>query len=549
MTQTLRLKIAAEPWEFEQINRLNYETFVEEIPQHRPDASRTLVDKFHKENTYIICTDDEKPASPAKPSASPRGERGELLGMLAVRGKRPFSLDEKLPDLDSYLPRNRSVCEIRLLAVRKDYRHSRIFRDLIAKAVDHCRRRGHDLAVISGVLGQKKLYEHLGFIPFGPVVGTGQARFQPMYLTIEAYEMSIREVIEPRPSNSAAKKMILLPGPVDIAPNVRRVFNESTISHRSQEFLKIHEETRNLLCRLVNAKNVEIFMGSGTLANDVIAAQLSLKPEKGLVLSNGEFGQRLIGQAKRFALSFETLSVDWGKSFHPDAIRKIAGQHPDIKWLWAIHCETSTGMLNDVKMLKQICNERGISLCLDCVSSIGTVAVDLQGVRYASGVSGKGLRSFSGLSMVFYEEAPRQSDKILPAYLDLADYRRKDGIPFTISSNLVYALYEAVRTIDMDKKIANTESVSVWLKNGLRNMGLCPIIPDNKANPAIITLALPAQLDSEKVATILDSKGFSISYRSGYLLERNWIQICLTGDFSREALRPLLTILRQILSC
>ncbi len=531
MPQTLKLKIATEPSEFEQIHRLNYETFVEEIPQHRSKTNRMLVDKFHKENIYIICKD-----------------KNRVLGMLAVRDKRPFSLDEKLTDLDSYLPRNRSVCEIRLLAVRKDYRHSHIFRDMIAKAVDHCRRRGHDLAVISGVMEQKNLYEHLGFIPFGPVVGTPAARFQPMYLTIEAYETSIKNVIESVPNRSAKKKMILLPGPVEIAPNVRRAFNELTISHRSQEFLKIHKDTKKLLCRLVNAKNVEIFMGSGTLANDVIAAQLFLKPGKGLILSNGEFGKRLIVQAKRFALSFETLSVDWGKSFHPNAIRKIVGQHTDINWLWAVHCETSTGMLNDAAMLKDICRERGISLCLDCVSSIGTVGVDLKGVRYASGVSGKGLRSFSGLSMVFYEETPSQSDKSLPAYLDLAYYCEKDGIPFTISSNLVSALYEAVRSIDLNKKIETIESVSAWFKNELRNMGFCPIIPDIQANPAIITLALPAQFDSEKVASLLDSEGFSISYGSGYLLKRNWIQICLTGDFSQETLRPLLAILRQILS-
>ena len=30
-------RIAREPWEFEQIHRLNYRTFVEEIPQHPPN--------------------------------------------------------------------------------------------------------------------------------------------------------------------------------------------------------------------------------------------------------------------------------------------------------------------------------------------------------------------------------------------------------------------------------------------------------------------------------------------------------------------------------
>src|ERR1041384_1829585 len=94
----LVFKFASEDWEFEQIHRLNYKTFVEEIPQHQPSPNARLKDKFHDENTYLICLCGRK-----------------LAGMLAVRGNRPFSLDQKLEKLDSYLPQGRKICEIRLL--------------------------------------------------------------------------------------------------------------------------------------------------------------------------------------------------------------------------------------------------------------------------------------------------------------------------------------------------------------------------------------------------------------------------------------------------
>ena len=108
--------------------------------------------------------------------------------MVAVRGERPFSLDEKLGHVDSYLPPGRKVCEIRLLAVVPGYRRSFVFRGLVQRVANYARRLGYDLAIISGTLDQQKLYAHLGFVPFGPVVGTREARFQPMYLTIEAFE-------------------------------------------------------------------------------------------------------------------------------------------------------------------------------------------------------------------------------------------------------------------------------------------------------------------------------------------------------------------------
>jgi len=66
----------------------------------------------------------------------------------------------------------------------------------------------------------------------------------------------------------------------------------------------------------------------------------------------------------------------------------------DVKWLWATACETSTGILNDVAMLKSLCAGRGVKLCLDGISAIGVGAGDLGGVYLASGVSSKGLGSY-----------------------------------------------------------------------------------------------------------------------------------------------------------
>ena len=56
----LKFKIAEHDWEFEAIHRLNYKTFVEEIPQHARNADERLIDKFHAENTYAIALEGER---------------------------------------------------------------------------------------------------------------------------------------------------------------------------------------------------------------------------------------------------------------------------------------------------------------------------------------------------------------------------------------------------------------------------------------------------------------------------------------------------------
>src|SRR4030095_2685777 len=103
------------------------------------------------------------------------------------RDKRPFSLDLKLDRLDSFLPPHQSICEIRLLAVEPDRRRTRIFASLILMLAKYCDEHGYDLGIMSGTTRQLKMYRHLGFTAFGPLVGKGGAYYQPMYLTLESY--------------------------------------------------------------------------------------------------------------------------------------------------------------------------------------------------------------------------------------------------------------------------------------------------------------------------------------------------------------------------
>ena len=128
-------------------------------------------------------------------------------------------------------------------------------------------------------------------------------------------------------------------------------------------------------------------MGSGTHANDQVAAQLSLLEGKGLVLFNGEFGLRLTDHAKRFNLDFNKVEKDWGDTFDYDDIASKLDQD-SYRWLWFVHCETSTGVLNELETLKKIRGPRKVLLCADCISSLGAVETDLGGVYLADAPEG-----------------------------------------------------------------------------------------------------------------------------------------------------------------
>jgi len=530
----LVFKFASEDWEFEQIHRLNYKTFVEEIPQHKASPTQRLVDKFHAENTYLICLSNQK-----------------LAGMLAVRGHRPFSLDQKLPNLDAFLPAGRTVCEIRLLAIEKKFRGARggqVLQGILALLWQHGVEKGYDLAIISGTTRQQRLYQHLGFVPFGPLVGSGEAQFQPMYVTLETFEVTAREFLRSSPARSFHPSAVnFLPGPVAIRREVRRAFEQAPESHRGESFKKDFQGARQILSELVRASNVQLFVGSGTLANDVIAGQLSLLKGRGLILTNGEFGERLVDHARRFKLKFETLAGDWGQPPDLAAVRrKLSARLVRPTWLWCTYCETSTGILAEVEQLKALCTRHNVKLCLDAISAVGTMPVDLSNVYLASCSSGKGLRAYPGVSMVFYNHEIAPAPARLPRYLDLGYYAEEAGTPFTFSSNLLHALHAAVKRVNWEKRFAETAEWSAWLRSRLAETGFTLIGNGAKTSPAVVTIALLPEMNSVKIGEAMQEAGYLLSYNSGYLRRKNWIQICLMGECTYEKIVSVTNALNRV---
>jgi aspartate aminotransferase-like enzyme/GNAT superfamily N-acetyltransferase len=535
METVTTFKIATTADEFEQVHRLNYRTFVEEIPQHAPNPEGRQVDKFHADNTYIIGVREER-----------------VIAQMAIRRRRPFSLDSKLPDLNQWLPTARNVVELRLLAVDSAHRNGPVPAQLLQYVAQHCVDRGDDVAVISGAVRRLRLYRALGFEPFGPVVGTADAPYQPMLLTLEKYIAACRarrglqrngevpmEALPPPPPVN------LLPGPVAVSSRVLAAVGRPAVPHRAPEFMTMLGSVRRRLAALVHAGDVQVMPGSGSLANDVIAAQIAGLKQPGIIISTGEFGERLTDHARRAGLDFHWARLPWGTPITRDVLTAAYAEARTPGWLWLVHHETSTGVLHDLNVLTAFAQAQGMLLCLDCISSIGAVRVDLTGVDLASGVSGKGLASLPGLGLVFHQTTP-QPRADLPRYLDLGLWAALDSVPFTHSSNLVAALDVALAEVErLPAGRCELSDDAVWLRRELRATGFQLGATEPHASPIIVTIQLPPTVDVEKVGARLEHCGFLTSHRSGYLAQRNWIQFCLMASPSRTVLESLVATLRR----
>jgi aspartate aminotransferase-like enzyme len=325
------------------------------------------------------------------------------------------------------------------------------------------------------------------------------------------------------------KPISFLSGPVMISPKVSKAFEQAAISHRSFEFSKLLNEVQNKLKLITTAKYSTTMMGSGSLANEVIAANLStLKNESGLIISNGEFGERLINQATRHNLKFHSLKKNWGEVFDYQEISEILFKKK-IDWIWFVHCETSTGMMNDLEKILQIANKTKTKVCIDCVSSIGIYQIDLSKVYLASASSNKGLESFAGVAIVLHNHKPEPQNNI-PQYLDIGFYHAKNSIPFTFSSNLIKALNVSLKAILQKDKMPKITQLNDDLVKFLAKQKIKIVIDEKVKSCAITTIEFNQTGQAEKLGKFLESNGILVHYQNGYLKERNWLQLAFFSN-------------------
>jgi aspartate aminotransferase-like enzyme len=537
MQGKLIFKAAETAAEFDQIHRLNYRTFAEEVQQYVPDGTGVLVDRFHDKNIYYIAV-----------------ENGRVLGMVAANDQPPFSVEKRLADSASLEALGGPLLEIRLLAVEPDSRHRTILGCLLWELYRNASKRGYSHAVISAITSNLEMYRRIGFQALGPAVGSGEASFVPMALSIqnppEDLARRTRAFLarEARQARTTESPLInLMPGPVEISAEVRRAFARPPVSHRSLEFVDAYERTRETLSDLSGGLNVAVMVGGGTTANDCVAMHLraAFQDAPGLVLVNGEFGERLVGQASRAGLRFRALPWRWGSPWDLDEINAALTQSP--AWIWGVHLETSTGVLNRVPELISLASSFGARVALDCVSSLGAVPLPEQGVWMSTGVSGKSLGAYAGLAFVFAspQALEQTSAASFPASMDVAAAAAQSGPQFTVASPLLFALKTALTPLaspeSARERWAHQQNLGRSVRSQLRRMGFQPLAAEQDAAPCVTTFPIPSDGFVEKGRRA----GFELGSESGYLLKRRWAQIATMGAVDCGDLDRLFAGLRQ----
>jgi 2-aminoethylphosphonate-pyruvate transaminase len=358
----------------------------------------------------------------------------------------------------------------------------------------------------------------------------------------------------------SARVILLNPGPVTLSERVRNALHRGDWCHREPEFADLTREINDHLVRVYRetTRDFESVMltGSGTSAVEAMLASFAPRDSATLVVANGVYGERMAKMLSVQGKPHHVCQADWGAPIDMQAVEAMLEQNSDISHVVAVHHETTTGRLNDLAPLGELCAQRKLLLMLDCVSSFGAEALDVEALNVAAlaATANKCLHGVPGISFVLARKS-LWANGLVPAgsvYLDLAAYHQGQHgsgySPFTQSVQAAFALREALEELadiggwEQRRSIYRRRAGEIAVT--LKALGLETLLPPQESSCVLWSWLLPAGVTYKHVHDHLKQRGFVVYAGQGDF-DSKIFRIAHMGDITNDDLDRLAVALRE----
>lgn len=350
-------------------------------------------------------------------------------------------------------------------------------------------------------------------------------------------------------------RTIMTPGPVEVDPRVLQAMSTPILGQFDPAFTEIMNEVMDMLRIVFQTKNKWAFPIDGTsrAGTEALLCSVIEPGDRVLVPIFGRFGHLLVEICERCGADVYTMETTWGTVFEEkEIIEKINEIEPKI--VAVVHGETSTGCMQPLLEIGQICRQQDRLLIVDAVASMGGVNIPVDDWHIDGIIAGtqKCLSIPSGMSLITYnerieeiiqrrkkveygiateEDSKQNTSKTIQSnYLDLAmlqDYwspRRLNH--HTEATSMIYALREGLRLVleeGIYERFGRHQYHEKALVEGIKGMGLELYGDLARKLPTVTCVKIPEGVDGESVRQLmLDQFGVEIASSFGPLKGEIW---------------------------
>jgi alanine-glyoxylate transaminase/serine-glyoxylate transaminase/serine-pyruvate transaminase len=350
---------------------------------------------------------------------------------------------------------------------------------------------------------------------------------------------------------SPPPRLLMGPGPSNVAPEVLAAQARPTIGHLDPGFVKLMGLLKDQLRLAFRTTNRVTFPLSApaSLAMEMALVTLLERGDTAIIAQNGVFGGRMAEIAKRAGAHVHLVPGEWGKPVDPEAVRAAIRDAPHAKVVGFVHAETSTGARSDAATLCGLAREAGMLSVVDTVTGLGGIPVlvdEWQADVVYSGTQ-KCLSAPPGLAPITFSEGAvaavtSRRTPIQSWFLDLSlmlgywDGENGRSYHHTAPVNALYGLHESLRRLieeGLEASWARHWAAHERLAERLDELGFAFVVDKEHRLPQLNTVWVPEGVeDASARRRLLEEFGIEIGGGLGPLAGRIW-RIGLMGETCR----------------
>ena len=316
-----------------------------------------------------------------------------------------------------------------------------------------------------------------------------------------------------------SRQILLNPGPVTMTERVREALGRGDWCHREPEFAELTQS----ICR-----SLESVYPTDAPVESMLAT-LAPRGSRTLVAANGVYGERMADMLRAHGREIVVVSSPWEDGIDIAAVERELDADPGIRTLATVHHETTTGRLNQVDRLGEICGRHDCQILLDGVSSFGAESIDFDGwpVAAVAATANKCLHGSPGLSFVLVrDDVLADVDwEVGSVYLDLRRYheiQHQSGFsPFTQAVHVAFALEAALGEFHeaggQPARHARYQEIAGRVRTTLEALDVRPLLPDEAFSSVLRSYLLPEGFTYRDLHDRLKPEGFVIYAGQGHL--------------------------------
>ena len=317
---------------------------------------------------------------------------------------------------------------------------------------------------------------------------------------------------------------IMTAGPTQVKENVRMARSlETTNPDLDVAFCEFYKETCDILQELLHSSGTAYILGGeGILGLEAACASLTEPGDRVLVLDNGIFGRGFADFVKMYGGEAVLFTSDYQHPINPADLRAFLEKDSDFKYATVVHCDTPSGILNDISELCPLLSEFGILTVVDSVAGMfgEYVNVDESKIDILCGGSQKALSAPAGLTMLWVsdkamEAMENRKTPIASFYaniLTFKTYYEDKWFPYTMPISDINCLRAALDNVKADKDILERHAkIAAATRGAVQKAGL-KLYPEEGFSNTVTVIEVPEGLtDTQILSTIRDKYNVMLS--------------------------------------